>query len=174
MPKLEREQMINEISQKISDIDYFFVTDYMGLDANELNELRKKLYNAKTNYLVLKNTMGMRALKKSKIKSLSEFITGPSSIAYTNEDPVATSKVLVDFAKDHEALKIRGGLLKDKILDSAKIEELAALPPKEVLLAQVIGAINAPLSGLVTVLSGVTRGFVTVLNRIVEQKEEKK
>lgn len=172
MPKLERELMIKEFKQKINKKNYLFLTNHTGLSSNEFNALRKKLYNARVDYFVVKNTLSRRALKDVKMEGLADLIDGPTSVAFTDEDPSIASKLLVDFAKDHAALKIRGGFLKGEILDINKVKELASLPARDVLLAQVFGTLNAPVNGFVNVLAAVLRNFVTVVKKISEQKEK--
>ncbi|MFH1776184.1 MAG: 50S ribosomal protein L10 [Candidatus Omnitrophota bacterium] len=172
MPKFEKELIVQELTQRFTEANYFFVTGYQGIDANRLNGLRKKLLEARTDYIVLKNTLGKMALKNRKMDLLADLIDGPTSIAYTNHDPVATSKVLIDFSKENETLKIRGAFLDGKILDADDVKLLAALPPKNIILAQLVGAIAAPLTGLVGVLSGVIRGLVTVVKKIEEETEK--
>ncbi|MCM8763335.1 MAG: 50S ribosomal protein L10, partial [Candidatus Omnitrophica bacterium] len=95
-----------------------------------------------------------------------------SSIIFVKDDPVVSAKVLYDFSKDHENLKLKGGLLKDRILDSQNIEMLAKLPSRNVLIAKTVGAIKSPLSSLVFVLEGNLRKLLCVLNEIKKKKEE--
>jgi len=100
-------------------------------------------------------------------------MSGPNGFTAVHEDPVAVAKVLKDFAKEkgNEALVIKGGILGDKVLEKEQLLALADLPPREVLLAQVVGTMAAPIQGLVTVLSGPARGLVTCLSQIKDQKE---
>ena len=113
-----------------------------------------------------------RAFTELGYEGLDEILKGPSSIAFSMADAVPAAKIASEFAKDHEALEIKSGILDGKVISTDMIESLAKLPSREVLIAQVLGGLNAPIQGLANVLSGTIRGLAVVLNAIAEKKEQ--
>lgn len=170
MARAEKEALVQEIVEKLSSSKSVVVTDYKGLDVAEITELRKKLREAGVEYKVIKNTLARIAAKKAEMEDLNELFIGPTAIAFGIEDAVAPAKVLVDFAKEHDELEIKGGALDGALINVDKVKALAEIPPREVLLAKALGSMKSPLTGLVNVLTGNLRGLVQVLNQIKEQK----
>ncbi len=162
-------QVIEEIKQKLKEYDNFIITDYRGLTVGQITELRKKLYEKGVVYQVLKNNLVKIALKDAKIDGLDEYLFGPSAIAFAKEDPVFPSKVLSDFMKESK-LKIKGGYSEGKVIDDKSITALSKLPSKEVLISRLMGSLQSPASGLASVLSGVMRNLVNVLDQVNKQK----
>ena len=114
--------------------------------------------------------MMKRAFKELGYEELDEFLKGPSAIALGMADPASAAKISSDFAKDHEALEIKTGIVDGKVLSLAEVDALAKLPSKEVLIAQVLGGLNAPIQGLANVLNGTIRSLAIVLNAIAEKQ----
>lgn len=170
MARPEKEALVQEIAEKLSSSKSVVVTDYKGLDVAKITELRKKLREAGVEYRVIKNTLARIAAKNAEMEDLNELFVGPTAIAFGIEDAVAPAKVLVDFAKEHEELEIKGGALDGALIDAAKVKALAEIPPREVLLAKALGSLKSPINGFVNVLAGNLRGLVQVLNQIKEQK----
>ena len=170
MARPEKEALVQEIVEKLSSSKSVVVTDYKGLDVAQITELRKKLREAGVEYKVIKNTLARIAAKKAEMEDLNELFIGPTAIAFGIEDAVAPAKVLVDFAKEHDELEIKGGALDGSLINVDKVKALAEIPPREVLLAKALGSMKSPLTGLVNVLTGNLRGLVQVLNQIKEQK----
>ena len=112
------------------------------------------------------------AFKDTGFEGFAQFLQGPNAVAFSPaENPVSAAKVSVDFAKEHESLQIKAGIVDGKIIDKAEVKRLAELPSKEVLVAQVLGGLQGPIRGLATVLSGNISGLARALNQIREQKE---
>lgn len=149
-----------------------FVIDYSGVTAADLNILRGSLRQVSAKMLVSKNAIIRRALTGTDSESIVQFIEGPCSVVFSKEDPAAAVKILYDFRKGHEKMKLRGGLLKDKVLDGPAIEALAKLPGRDVLIAKAVGAIKAPLYSFVFVLNENLRKLVTALEEIRKKKEK--
>lgn len=164
--------LVDEIKGKIEDSKSLVLVNYRGLNVAEVNELRAKYREAGVDYKVYKNTMMRRAFEALGYDDFLEYLKGPSAIAFGMEDIVSPAKITSEFAKDHEALEIKVGMLDGDLLDIDGIEELAKLPPKDVLLAQFLGAMNGPIQGLANVFDGTLSGFVRVLNAIAEKEEE--
>jgi len=146
------------------------VTHYRGLTVADMVTLRRNLRSAQVNMQVVKNTLARRAADGTGFTAAEEFFSGPTAIAYGN-DPVALAKALSDFAKTNKALKILGGVLDGKRLDKDEVKALASLPPREVLLARLLGSMQAPLSGFVRTLHEVPASFARTLAAIRDQKQ---
>ncbi len=170
MARPEKEAVVNELVEKLTGSKSIVITDYKGLNVAEITELRQKLREAGVEYKVAKNTLARIAVKKADIEDVNQFLVGPTAMAFGIEDAVSPAKVLVDFAKDHKNLEIKGGALNGQIISLDKVKSLADIPPREVLLSQVFAGMKAPINGLVNVLQGNMRGLVMVLNQIKDQK----
>lgn len=165
-------QLVSELAEKLGDAKSIVIVDYRGLNVEELNNLRKQTRESEIEYKVYKNTMVRRALEKAAIEGLTDYFEGPTAIAISIVDEVAPAKVLNDFAKEHKNLEIKAGYVDGKPLDVAGVKSLAALPSKEVLVAQALGGLNAPISGFVGVLNGTIRALAIALGQIAEKKEK--
>ena len=143
----------------------------VGLDVTTINTLRRKLRDADIDYQVAKNTLLVRASEGTDVAAIKEHFVGPSAIAISYGDPVAPAKVLVEFAKENQKLGIKAGVMGKRMLDAAAIKSLASLPSREILLGQVLSAMNGVPTAFVRVLNGVTRNFLNVLTAIRDQKE---
>ncbi|MCD6580438.1 MAG: 50S ribosomal protein L10 [Desulfuromusa sp.] len=164
-------QVVEEFAAKLATAKAAFLADYRGLTVEQVNELRGKLHEAGVEYRVVKNTLLRLAAKGTSFECLSEYLQGPTAIAISQDDPVAPAKVLNDFAKDSKVFELKTGVLDGKILSAEDIKALADLPSREVLLAKMLGSINAPVSNFVGVLAAVPRSLVQVLGAIKDQKE---
>ena len=172
--KEKKPEIVDQISDKLSRSEIVIVTDYRGLTVAQITELRQKLRQQGVEYHVVKNTLAGFAADKADKSGLSEFLEGPTAIAFGYDDVVQTPKALLEYQKSAEetTLRIKGGLLGDRVLTSQEISALAKLPPREELIAKVVGLLQSPISGLVTVLNGNLQGFVGVLQARVKQLEE--
>ncbi|SHH31036.1 LSU ribosomal protein L10P [Anaerosphaera aminiphila DSM 21120] len=167
-----KSQLVDEIKEKIQGAQSVVLVNYRGLDVAEVTELRSQYREANVDYKVYKNTMMRRAFEELGYDEIGEFLKGPSAVAFSMEDVVAAAKVTSKFAETHEKLEIKSGLVDGKVISSKEIEQLAKLPAKEVLIAQVLGGLNAPIQGLVNVLNGNVRGLAVVLQAIADKKAE--
>jgi len=170
--KKENKKLITEnLKERFSKSKVVIVTDYKGLDVMAINALRRKLREADIDYQVAKNTLLIRASEGTDVAVIKDYFVGPSAIAISYDDPVAPAKVLTDFAKENKKLEIKAGVIGEKMLDVAAINSLAALPSRDVLLGQVLSAMNGVSTAFVRVLNGVTGNFLNVLTAIKDQKE---
>lgn len=171
--KLEKKKEITQdLHERFSRSRIVILTDYKGMDVGSLTDLRRKLRDAGVEYKVVKNTLLRRAAEGTDVAPLSERFTGPSAVAISYSDPVAPAKVLTDFAKSNDKLEIRSAVLHGKVLEFSDIKALSALPPREVLLAQVLSVMNAVPTSLVRVLSAVPQKFLYLLQALRDRKEE--
>ncbi len=163
---------VNEIKEKIEAAHSIVLVNYRGLNVADATELRKRFRESGTDYHVYKNTMMKRAFEDLGMEDVQEFLVGPSAIAFGMEDAVSPAKVANDFAKENDAIEIKAGVLDGKVISAQEVKDLAALPSREVLIAQVLGGLNAPIQGFANVLNGNIRGLAVVLQAIAEKKEQ--
>lgn len=169
--KAQKAQQLTEIKELLTGAKSVVLVDFHGITVAQDTDLRRQMRAAGVNYSVHKNTLIGIAAKELGIEGLDAFLSQNTALAVSKEDAVAPAKVAVEFAKKNQTLKIKTGLLDNQLITLEQIKELAALPSKEVLLAKMLGSLNAPISGLVNVLQGTIRNAVYVLEAIREQKE---
>ncbi len=158
------------MTEKIKASKSIVFADYSGVKTNDINELKSRLKKEGTNLRVIKKKLVDLSLKNAKIEVDIKSLPGQLAITISDNDEVAPARVLSKFAKENENLKILGGVLGVKGMSAKEVNDLAKLPSKEEMLAKLVGTLNAPLTGLVNVLSGNTRGLVTVLKAIADSK----
>ncbi|MBR6901823.1 MAG: 50S ribosomal protein L10 [Synergistaceae bacterium] len=175
MPAKIKYELVDALKEKLSKTKAVFVGEYRGMTVAQSTALRKKVREAGGELKISKNTLFRIAMKEAGLAELPEEMTkGPNIYALCYDDPVAVAKVLKEYVSDksQKAFILKGGLLESQQLNLAQLMALADLPSKEVLRGQVVRTIAAPLSGLVNVLSGTMRNFVTCLAQIRDKKEE--
>ncbi len=156
-----KKQIVTEITDKFRASKSTIVVDYRGLSVAEVTELRKQLRDAGIDFKVYKNTLTRRAAEAAELAGLNEALTGPNAIAFSNEDVVAPAKILNDFAKKHEALEIKAGVIEGNLATLEEVKALAELPSREGLLSMLLSVLQAPM-----------RNFALVTKAVAEQKEE--
>lgn len=166
---IAKEQKVAELQELFANSQAVFLTDYRGISVAEDVKLRAKMREAGINYLVAKNTLIKIACNNYGSNELDSYLNGPTAVAFA-DDPVAAAKILSDFIKESKKTQIKVAMLSGKIIDAQGVEELAKLPSREVLLAQVAGAFTAPLSSFAGVTAGILRQLVTVVDKVREQK----
>jgi large subunit ribosomal protein L10 len=165
----EKARVIAELAEKLRGGSAVLV-DYQGMDVAQSTDLRRRSREAGVEFIVTKNTLTRRAAAEAGVGDLSKYLVGPTALAFS-EDPVASAKLMAEFADRVASFVLKGGLLEDgRVLDEADVVALSRLPGREQLLAQVVGGISSPLTGLVTVLNNTIQGLVIALNQIAEQK----
>ena len=167
----EKQQIAEDLRDRLSRSAIIVLTDYKGLDVAAMNDLRRKLRAEEIEYQVVKNTLLIRAAEDNDFALIKDHFKGPSAIALSYEDPVAPAKVLSEFAKENKNLEIKAGVMNGQVLDANAIKELAKLPSREVLLGQLLSALNAIPTSLVRTIAEVPRSLVSVLAAIRDQKE---
>jgi len=170
MPRPDKIEAVKEIAADLKATDVYFFVDYRGLTFSEATELRARLTKADATLKVVKNTLAKIAATDAGVEGLTELLQGPTAIAYCHGDPVRVAKVIQDFIKEKKKAAIRGGKLQSSLLGSSEVERLATLPSREQLIAQVVGLIASPLTGLVNVLNGPIRNLVVVLGQVQEKQ----
>jgi len=173
MLKPEKMQKVDEITKKFSDAKSFFLTDFSGLNVEEINDLRRKFRRSAVDYQVIKNTLAKIALKNAGFNSLMEYLVGPTAIAFAVEDPTAPIKIIDEFVKtlrDKEKPKIKVCVFEGEILDASQMDELTNLPSREVLISRLLGGLNSTISGLAYVLNGLISKLILTVKAIEERK----
>jgi len=167
---LFKETSANRIKNFLKDSSAVLVIKYSGLSSPDLTMLRKKLKSSNATFFVVKNCVAKRCLRDSGIEPLVKKIEGSCGLVFVKEEPVAASRVLCNFLKDHQNLGLEGGILEDRLLEKKDIESMALLPSGEVLRLQVVMALNSPISGLVVTLNQILAKFVYCLEQIKQKK----
>jgi large subunit ribosomal protein L10 len=170
MHRKDKEALVEEVAGLLADAEVMYVSDYRGLTVAQISELRGALRPSGARLRVLKNTLTRRAAAQAGREELLELLNGPTAVTFCGDDPVAPAKALIEFARKNDALEVRGGVLQGKPIDGTDIKSLATLPPRDVLIGQVVGTMVAPISGFVTVLNATIGGLVRSLQQIADQK----
>ena len=170
MVKQDKIDVVAELKKRIQESQIVVLTKYVGLNAVLSTKLRKQLRDSRVDLKVYKNTLAKRALDELDLGDAVKFVDGPTAWAFSN-NPVAPAKVLKEFAKEAAMVSMSGGILSGKTLSAQQLDALASLPPRDVLIGQVVGTIAAPLRNLVGVLSALPRNLVNVLDQVRKQKE---
>jgi large subunit ribosomal protein L10 len=175
MNRESKSNMTNELKDKFQRAKVAIFADYKGLKASDADELRRQLRATNTEVKVLKNNLARLVMKdkgSAEQKAVVDALVGPTLVAFAYGDPAAAAKIISKFAKDNEALKLKDSLLGERMINAGGVEELAKLPSKEILVATLLGTLNAPVQNFVGVLAAVPRGLVTVLSAIEKKKAE--
>ena len=149
-----KQQAVEEIASKLKASSTTVVADYRGLNVAQVTELRKQLRAAGVEFQVLKNSLVSRAADSAELSELNAVLTGPTAVAF-GADAVAPAKILNDFAKKNEALKIKGGVVEGRVVDTAQIQALASLPSREGLLSMLLSVLQAPMRNMALAVKAV-------------------
>lgn len=171
MARPEKERVVAEVSEGLARARGIYVADFSGLNVEEVTELRKTLREAKVQYRVVKNTLARRSVRQAGCEALLPHLTGPTAFALSFDDPAVPARVIRDFARKKSKPTIKAILFEGELVDASRLDEICDLPSREVMLARVLGTMNAPLSRLVYTLNGVLAQLVRVLDAIRAQRE---
>ena len=166
----QKAEAISEFSEGIGKATNAFVFDFKGITVPQVTELRKQVRESGSQYVVIKNTLALIAVKYSPLQKLTGTFTGMTAIAYNTTDPVALAKVLTKFAKDVPTVQFKGALLAGQVVAANEIQNIANLPTREELLAKLLYLMQHPIRGLAVVLNGPIRKLAIALNEIQKQK----
>lgn len=175
MPTQQKEETIGDIAEAIRSSEAVLFTDYRGLTVAQVSDLRKKLRDSDTSFAVVKNTLFKRA-SEGLIESdpnLDITLNGPTAAVYAHKDPVASSKAILDYIATNRntPLKVKGAVVNGKFYTPQQVDALSKVPPREVLIAQMLGSFNAPITGLVSTLGGIISKFVFTLQAIADKQQ---
>ena len=166
----QKQEYVEQLAEKLGSSVAGVVVSYKGITVADDTMLRRKMREAGVEYSVVKNTMLSRAAGKVGLNELDSVLEGSTALALSAGDHVAAAKILCEFAEKNKNFTVKAGFVEGKVIDAAQVEELAKMPPKEVLVAKVLGGLNAPISGFVGVLNANLRGLVVALNAIAEKQ----
>lgn len=170
MPTQQKIQQVEEIQAKFQEAGACWFVNACGLSVKEVQQLRRDIRQAGGQMKVYKNTLTARAIAALGYPEIPEVLAGPTAFVFTEADVAAPAKVIKDFAKDNDNLTIKGGMMDGAFLTPAEVEAVASLPSKEVLLAQIAGAISGVARGLATTINGVPSGLAQCIKQVAEQK----
>ena len=171
MQMAQKQEVVADLSAKLSRARCLYLTDFTGLDVAAITELRRRLTSAGVEYLVVKNTLARRALSGGPYEGLTEHLAGPNAFALSDADVVTAAKILTEFARERERPQIRAGAVEGRVVSIEEIRRIADLPPRDQLLAQVVGTMRAPIAGLVYTLSGLLSKFVRTVDAVRDDKQ---
>lgn len=157
----QKQQHVEVIAEQLKNSVSTVLVDYRGLTVSEVTELRKQLREAGVEFKVYKNTMVRRAADSLELSELNEFLVGPSAVAFSNEDVIAPAKIINNFAKDHEALEIKAGVIEGSFVPAEDVKAIATLPSRDGLLSMLLSVLQAPV-----------RNFAYAVKAIGEEKEK--
>ena len=172
MPTDEKRQAVAELKAAIEQATGFYVTEFSGIEANDMNVLRGQIAAVDANLTVVKNRLFRLAVADTAAEGLSDLMVGPRAIVFCYGEAVAPAKAVKEFSDGHDnAISIKGGFGDGQVLDEAQANRMATLPSKEELLASVVGGIASPVSGLVFTLSGLVSDLVYTLQAVADEKQ---
>jgi large subunit ribosomal protein L10 len=170
--KSEKVESVAELHEKLARAVSAVLADFRGLTVQEITDLRQQLRDASLELAVVKNTLARLAVQETPFERLSPYLNGPTSITLSYRDTVAPAKILSAYVKKQPKLAVRAGLFEGEIVPAEKIAEIADLPPRDVILAQALAAMQGPLAGLVWTLQGVLSTFMGTLQAIHDKKAQ--
>jgi large subunit ribosomal protein L10 len=172
MKRSDKDEFIGELQQKLEGASAFYLTDFTGLNVKQMTQFRARLRKQGVEYVVVKNTLAQRALQGLDVPDVAAFFTGPTGVVIGRDDAVAAAKALTDFARefgDKPAVKV--GVVERREVNADQVKKLAELPPREVLLAQLAGGLQAPMARLAGGMSQLLAGFARAVDALRQQKE---
>ena len=171
MNRQEKSQAIDGLRQELQGAPPVFVLTQSGLTVGQAAVLRKKVRATGSRYKLVKNRLALRALKDTPLEALAPHLKGPTALAWSARDVAALAKALEEFMKDHQGLSLKAGYMDGRLLDAQGLKVLAQLPSREVLVARLLGALNAPVARLLRVMREPARALVCVVDQIGRKKD---
>jgi large subunit ribosomal protein L10 len=162
---------VEELKETLNQAKSIYMTDFTGLSVEDITRLRRELRKGRVSYVVVKNTLARISAQQTGLDKIVPYLDGPTGLAIALEDPVAPGRILFDFQKDKQKLKIKAAFMEGQILDEKSALEVRLIPPRGVLMAQVVTGIAAPLSNLVGSLQALLSNLAFAINAVKEKKE---
>jgi large subunit ribosomal protein L10 len=172
MNQAQKGEVTAQLAERFARSATIYVTDFTGLAVKNMTALRRQLRAAGSEYLVVKNTLALRAIQTASMAGLEDVLAGPTGLVFVAADPIAPAKILADFQKAFERPTVKAAWFDGRRVGAEEVKRLATLPPREQLLGQVAGAFQAPLAGFVGVLNGLLYQMVGALEALKEQKTQ--
>jgi large subunit ribosomal protein L10 len=171
MQRKEKEKIVEEFTGMLSDATGIVLADFTGLNVSDMTQLRRLCRQEEVSFRVIKNTLAIRAAENAGVTDIIPVLTGTNAFAL-GKDPVAPAKVLVEFQKKNEFLKVKSGVVEGRLVDRSEIRRIASLPSRDELLSQVLAGFQGPTAGFARALSAMIRQVVTAMDEIRKTKEE--
>lgn len=172
MLRPEKEKVVSQLKDKLSQAKSLFLTDFTGLNVGEMTELRRNFKEKNVEYEVAKNSLIRLAIQKTNFEGVSEYLGGPTGLVFGYDEPTVPAKVLYDFQKKTEKPKTKVFWMEGKLLGEEELKRLARLPSRETLFGQILMSLNSPMTNLVGILQGVLRNFIGLLDALQEAKSK--
>lgn len=168
-PRADKVAVVDEVRERFAEAEAVLFTEYRGLDVTEMADLRGRLIDADCRYKIFKNTLVRRALSDDAPDGAMDLLLGPTALAFCGKDPSAAAKALRTFAEEHEALVIKGGILSGTLLSDDQVRDLADLPSRDELMAQMLGALAAPLGSLASMMNNLIGEMSGLVQALIDQ-----
>ena len=169
MNRSEKRQVVADFSKKVEGFQAAILTHYRGLNVEQINTLRRRLREEKISYHVVKNTMMKLAAKGTNLEKISDYFKGPTAIAISHHDPISLAKIITEFVKTQPRLEIKIGLIQGQVAQPDEIKALATMPPREILLAQILGGIQGPAQEVAGVIQSCLQQIVGLIDARADQ-----
>jgi large subunit ribosomal protein L10 len=170
VPNQEKIEIVSGLKELLSDATTVILTDHSGMSVKQFSTLRTRLREADATFHVVKNTLVKLATEGTPVQDLVSDLEGPTSMAVTTGDPVATAKIIAQFMKEAKILQLKGGFVEGRIVTQKEVQSLSTIPPKAQLLAMVVGGLQAPIAGLVGTLQGTLAQLVMTLQAVADKQ----
>lgn len=172
LTRTDKEQMLAEYEQGLAKAPHAFLLGYQGITVPQVTELRNRVRQSGGEYVVVKNTLALRAIDSQALGQLKDHFVGPTAVVFSLKDPVSVAKALTDFAKDVPAIQFKAGLVEGRAVPAEQIKDIASLPSREELIAKLLFLLQSPVTRFARVLAAVPQQFVAVLDQVRIKKEE--
>jgi len=171
MNKTEKNSAVEELRSSFGDARNAFVLGFSGIKVPDVTELRRQIRGSRSSYLVVKNTLALRAIQGGALEPLGDQFNGPTAVAWNADNPVSLAKILTTFAKTNTAISFKGAIVEGRAIPASQIQTIADLPTREELVGRLLFMLQSPVRRLVTVMNGPVRNLASVLAQIREKKE---
>lgn len=172
LTKQDKEELLEEYEQGLAQAPHAFLLGYQGITVPQVTELRARVRNSGGAYVVVKNTLALRAIDSKALGQLKDHFVGPTAVVFSQKDPVAVAKALTDFAKDVPAVQFKAGLVEGRAVPAEQIKDIASLPSREELIAKLLFLLQSPVTRFARVLAAVPQQFVAALDQVRIKREE--
>lgn len=171
LSRADKEQLVDRYESGMADAAHAFLLGFSGITVPQDTELRTKIREVGASYMVVKNRLVLRAVEGKPLGELKEQFSGPTAVAFSDDDAVVLAKTLTEFAKQVPALEFKGALVNSQVVPAEQVKEISELPSREALIAKLLYLMQSPVTGLARTLAAVPRDFVVVLDQIRQSKE---
>jgi large subunit ribosomal protein L10 len=166
MNRTEKTEVVKRLAEQLSQSPNIYLTDFTGIAVKPMTELRSKMRTAGVQYVVVKNTLALRALEEVSVSGIQDVLAGPTAFVFAGDDPVTAARLLAEFQKEHQGLKVKAGLVQGQPVSASEVKRLASLPSRDQLLGQALGLMQAPLQGFASAIDGLLYQMVGAIEAL--------